>query len=102
MTKEFRRRALRYHDNKVFARAGRLRRSSGLAAIFACLAVAAMQPAAAGKLSITTGVWVGFGSLYLARDLGIFAEQGLDVELSESGGETESIVAAMASGRVSG
>lgn len=56
----------------------------------------------AGKLTISTGVWVGFGTLYLARDLGYFSEQGLDVELTESGGEAEAMLAAMAAGRLSG
>jgi len=36
--------------------------------------------AAEDKLTISTGAWVGYGALYLARDLGYFKEKGLDVE----------------------
>jgi NitT/TauT family transport system substrate-binding protein len=58
-------------------------------------------PAAAGTLSIGHTVWVGYGPLYLARDLGYFKERGLTVELP-SNAETNTSVAAQASGRLDG
>lgn len=71
---------------------------SGLAAILAlCLA----SPAIAGTLTIGHTVWVGFGPLYLARDLGYFKEGGLTLELPTNADISTSL-AAQASGRIDG
>ncbi|MFJ3483126.1 ABC transporter substrate-binding protein [Pseudomonas sp. NPDC090202] len=57
--------------------------------------------AEAGTLSIGHTTWVGYGTLYLARDLGYFKEQGLDVKLSTME-EASMYMAAQASGQLSG
>ncbi|MDW3710771.1 MULTISPECIES: ABC transporter substrate-binding protein [unclassified Pseudomonas] len=57
--------------------------------------------AQAGTLSIGHTTWVGYGTLYLARDLGYFKEQGLDVELTTIE-EASMYMAAQASGKLSG
>lgn len=45
------------------------------------LGLVAPAVADAGTLSIGHTTWVGYGPLYLARDLGYFKEQGLEVNL---------------------
>jgi len=67
----------------------------------AIMMVASVGFAQAGKLSIGHFVWVGYGPLYLARDLGYFKENGLDVDLKVLD-ETSLSMAAQASGRLSG
>ena len=68
-----------------------------------CTALAAgiATGAQAGTLSIGHTTWVGYGTLYLARDLGFFKEQGLDVELTTME-EASMYMAAQASGQLSG
>ncbi|WP_432696393.1 ABC transporter substrate-binding protein [Marinobacterium sp. YM272] len=58
-------------------------------------------PSFAGKLSLGHTTWVGYGTLYLARDLGFFEEQGLELEL-QTIEEASMYMAAAASGRLSG
>ncbi|SDI72950.1 ABC transporter substrate-binding protein [Pseudomonas panipatensis] len=57
--------------------------------------------AQAGTLSIGHTTWVGYGTLYLARDLGYFKEQGLDLQLTPIE-EASMYMAAQASGKLSG
>lgn len=70
---------------------------------FACTAVAAGMAASAQAGTLTLGhtTWVGYGTLYLARDLGYFKEQGLDVEFTVIE-ESAMYMAAQASGKLSG
>ncbi len=67
------------------------------------LSVLAMstQFAHAGKLSIGMTTWIGYGTLYLAKDLGYFKEKGLDVDL-QTIEETAMYMAATASGHLDG
>jgi len=58
-------------------------------------------PVFAGELSLGHTTWVGYGTLYLARDLGYFEEEGLDLEL-QTIEEASMYMAAAASGRLSG
>ncbi|MCY1282109.1 putative aliphatic sulfonates-binding protein [compost metagenome] len=69
----------------------------------ACAALAAGMSATAqaGKLTIGHTTWVGYGTLYLARDLGYFEEQGLDVDFTVIE-EASMYMAAQASGQLSG
>jgi NitT/TauT family transport system substrate-binding protein len=80
-----------------------MRKISGVLSTLAALAVLAgtPSPAAAGKLTLSTGMWVGYGALYLARDLGYFKEAGVEVELLQSE-DPLSFSASLASGAVSG
>lgn len=66
-------------------------------------ALCALGPARAeaGKLAISTGLWVGYGPLYLARDLGYFKENGLEVEITPSDDAMASM-ASLVAGRISG
>ena len=57
--------------------------------------------AQAGTLSIGHTTWVGYGTLYLAKDLGYFKENGLTVELPTIE-ESSMYMAAQASGQLSG
>ncbi|HWV11395.1 MAG TPA: ABC transporter substrate-binding protein [Pseudomonas sp.] len=57
--------------------------------------------AQAGSLTLGHTTWVGYGTLYLARDLGYFKEQGLDVEFTVIE-ESAMYMAAQASGKLSG
>lgn len=70
---------------------------------FACTALAAgmVATAQAGTLSIGHTTWVGYGTLYLARDLGYFKEAGLDLQLTTIE-EASMYMAAQASGKLSG
>lgn len=65
------------------------------------LAVSISSLAQAGTLSIGHNTWVGYGTLYLARDLGYFKELGLNVELTTIE-EAAMYMAAQASGKISG
>lgn len=65
------------------------------------LAVGMAATAQAGTLSIGHTTWVGYGTLYLARDLGYFKEQGLDVDFTVIE-EASMYMAAQASGKLSG
>jgi NitT/TauT family transport system substrate-binding protein len=79
----------------------RLRTASLGAACGAALAAFAPAAAEAGKLSIGHTVWVGYGPMYLARDLGFYKELGLEVELKVVEDSALSM-AAEASGSLSG
>ncbi|WFC64552.1 taurine ABC transporter substrate-binding protein [Pseudomonas sp. REST10] len=70
---------------------------------FACTALAAglAASAQAGTLSIGHTTWVGYGTLYLARDLGYFKDAGLDLQLTTIE-EASMYMAAQASGKLSG
>ncbi len=59
------------------------------------------QLAHAGKLSIGMTTWVGYGTLYLAKDLGYFKEKGLDIDL-QTIEEASMYMAATASGHLDG
>ncbi|MCQ4271532.1 ABC transporter substrate-binding protein [Pseudomonas kuykendallii] len=65
------------------------------------LAMGVATGAQAGKLSIGHTTWVGYGTLYLARDLGYFKDAGLDVELTTIE-EASMYMAAQASGKLTG
>ena len=58
-------------------------------------------PAAAGEISIGHTTWVGYGPLYLARDLGYFKELGLTVDLPVNEEQGDSF-AAQAAGHMDG
>ncbi|RJG12843.1 taurine ABC transporter substrate-binding protein [Pseudomonas cavernicola] len=77
-----------------------LKRSS-LSLATTALAVGVVTGAQAGTLSIGHTTWVGYGTLYLARDLGYFKEQGLDLQLTTME-ESSMYMAAQASGQLSG
>ncbi|MBB2494127.1 ABC transporter substrate-binding protein [Aquipseudomonas ullengensis] len=77
-----------------------LKRTS-LSLLTAALAVGAAASAQAGSLTIGHTTWVGYGTLYLARDLGYFKEQGLDVDFTVIE-ESAMYMAAQASGKLSG
>ncbi|GAB3447697.1 ABC transporter substrate-binding protein [Insolitispirillum peregrinum] len=70
-------------------------------ALAAVLGVAAGASAEAGTISLGHTTWVGYGPLYLARDLGYFKEQGLDLDLQVIE-EASLYMAAAASGKLSG
>jgi NitT/TauT family transport system substrate-binding protein len=74
-----------------------------IARSFACTALAAGMAASAqaGTLSIGHTTWVGYGTLYLARDLGYFKDAGLDLQLTIIE-EASMYMAAQASGQLSG
>ncbi len=61
----------------------------------------ASAPSMAGKLSLGHTTWVGYGTLYLARDMGFFKEEGLEVDL-QTIEESSMYMAAAASGRLDG
>lgn len=65
------------------------------------IAVTVATSAQAGTLSIGHTTWVGYGTLYLAQDLGYFKENGLTVELPVVE-EASMYMAAQASGELSG
>ncbi|HEY1028933.1 MAG TPA: ABC transporter substrate-binding protein [Pseudomonas sp.] len=67
----------------------------------AALAAGMAATAQAGTLSIGHTTWVGYGTLYLARDLGYFKEAGLDLQLTTIE-EASMYMAAQASGKLSG
>jgi NitT/TauT family transport system substrate-binding protein len=57
--------------------------------------------AEAGSISIGMTVWVGYGPLFLARDLGYFKDAGVDVDLNLVDDSTLAL-AAEASGKMTG
>ncbi len=71
------------------------------AAAALALGMTQIAPAQAGTLSIGMTTWVGYGPLFLARDLGYYKDMGLDVDLQiiEEG---SLYMAAMAGGKISG
>ena len=78
-----------------------LRNRFARTALGAGLALGLAATAQAGTLSLGHTTWVGYGTLYLARDLGYFKEQGLDVEFTVIE-ESAMYMAAQASGKISG
>ncbi|GAB4070519.1 ABC transporter substrate-binding protein [Ancylobacter sonchi] len=67
----------------------------------AVLAAAAAQPAAAGKISIGHTIWVGYGPLYLAKELGFFKENGVDADFQVVD-DSALAMAAQAAGKLDG
>lgn len=65
------------------------------------IATGLASTAQAGTLSIGHTTWVGYGTLYLAQDLGYFKEKGLTVKLPTIE-EASMYMAAQASGQLSG
>lgn len=57
--------------------------------------------AEAGKLSIGHFIWVGYGPMYLARDLGFFKDEGVEVDLQVVD-DSSLAMAAQASGKLDG
>ncbi|MFZ7104683.1 MAG: ABC transporter substrate-binding protein [Peptococcaceae bacterium] len=57
----------------------------------ACSKTDNTQPAADGpvKLRLTLPTWVGYGPIYIAKEKGFFAENGLDVEITKIDGLAE-------------
>ena len=76
-----------------------LRTATLLAGLAASLAFTA--PAEAGKIRLGMTTWVGYGPLFLARDLGYFKEAGIEVELKTIE-ESAIYMAAVASGDLEG
>jgi len=69
--------------------------------VLTAIAVGVATSAQAGTLSIGHTTWVGYGTLYLAQELGYFKENGLTVELPVIE-EASMYMAAQASGKLSG
>ncbi|MCB4767563.1 ABC transporter substrate-binding protein [Ancylobacter sp. Lp-2] len=67
----------------------------------AVLTAAAAQPAAAGKISIGHTIWVGYGPLYLAKELGFFKENGVDADFQVVD-DSALAMAAQAAGKLDG
>ncbi|MBS7538931.1 ABC transporter substrate-binding protein [Ancylobacter lacus] len=65
------------------------------------LAAVASQAAFAGKLSLGHTIWVGYGPLYLAKELGYFKENGVDVDFQVVD-DSALAMAAQAAGKLSG
>lgn len=78
-------------------------RSSRLVSIVAGVAavLATSISAQAGTIRLGMTTWVGYGPLFLARDLGYFKDAGLDVELKTIE-ESSIYMAAIASGELDG
>lgn len=77
----------------------KLRRHLKLATAILALGCSAAAQAGEIKLGMTT--WVGYGPLFLARDLGYFKEEGVDVELTIIE-ESALYMAAVAGGTLNG
>ncbi len=76
-------------------------RKAMLAAGVAILAATAGTVAHAGTMKLGMTTWVGYGPLFLARDLGYFKEGGLDITL-EIIEESALYMAAVAAGELDG
>jgi len=74
-----------------------------IAALAAGMALTALSagPAAATEMKLGMTTWVGYGPLFLAKELGYFKDGGLDVEL-EIIEESSLYMASMAAGRLQG
>ncbi|CAE6728976.1 hypothetical protein R69927_01714 [Paraburkholderia domus] len=72
-----------------------------LSTTLAAFATFASPAANAGTLTIAHTTWVGYGTLYLARDLGYFKQEGLDVDLKTID-DASIYMAAQASGKIDG
>ena len=78
-----------------------LKKSAGRAALTFALLASAGSLAEAGTIRIGHTTWVGYGPMYLARDLGYFKDAGLDVDLQVI--EDSSLyMAAAAAGKLDG
>jgi NitT/TauT family transport system substrate-binding protein len=74
----------------------------GLSAALAIgAAFGSSAPASAGEISIGHTIWVGYGPMYLARDLGYFKEEGVDVKFQVVE-DSALAMAAEAGGKLSG
>jgi len=88
-------------ENTEGSKVKRFLNRSGLA-LGAALAAACMAgPASAGEITIGHTIWVGYGPLYLARDLGYFKQGGVDVKLQVVD-DNALAMAAEAAGRMNG
>lgn len=67
----------------------------------AAATVGVAKPAEAGKLTLSMTVWVGYGPIFLARDMGYFKKRGLDVDLKIVSDSSLSM-GAMAAGQIQG
>ena len=67
----------------------------------AAMTALAAGSATAGTISIGHTIWVGYGPLYLARDLGYFKDEGVDVQLQVVDDSTLAM-AAQAGGKLDG
>ncbi|MDX3925779.1 MAG: ABC transporter substrate-binding protein [Shinella sp.] len=76
-------------------------RKAALVAGAAMLALSAGTGAQAGDMRLGMTTWVGYGPLFLARDMGYFKEGGLDVTL-EIIEESSLYMAAVAAGELDG
>ena len=65
------------------------------------MTLAGMGSAHAGKMSLGMTTWVGYGPLFLARDMGYFKEGGLDVDLQVVD-DSAIYMAAVAAGKLDG
>lgn len=72
-----------------------------LAAQIALSALPAAAESAPAEIKIAHATWVGYGPLYIARERGFFADNGLDVELLVIEDESQ-YAAALASGNIDG
>ncbi|BDQ34822.1 ABC transporter substrate-binding protein [Pseudodesulfovibrio portus] len=70
--------------------------------LLACALVLFASTAFAGTpVKVAHATWVGYGPLYIAKDLGYFAEEGLDVDIVIIEDEAQ-YAAALASGNIDG
>lgn len=70
-------------------------------ALAAGVALSAFSVAHAGTMKLGMTTWVGYGPLFLARDMGYFKENGLDVDL-EIIEDSSLYMAAVAAGQLDG
>jgi NitT/TauT family transport system substrate-binding protein len=78
-----------------------LRRGMAVLTCSAALALFSAAEAGAGEISIGHTIWVGYGPLYLARDLGYFKDEGIDVTLQVVD-DSALAMAAQAAGKLDG
>lgn len=78
-----------------------VRKTLVTAAVALCGAAGLSTSASAGTISIGHTTWVGYGPLFVARELGYFKQAGLDVQLTTIE-ESSMYMAAMASNKLSG
>jgi NitT/TauT family transport system substrate-binding protein len=67
----------------------------------AAITAIAAGSATAGTISVGHTIWVGYGPLYLARDLGYFKDEGVDVQLQVVD-DSALAMAAQAGGKLDG
>jgi NitT/TauT family transport system substrate-binding protein len=79
----------------------RARRAAAGMAVAALAGLGFALPAQAGHLTVSMTTWVGYGPMFLARDLGYYKEKGLDVDLRIVSDSTLSM-GAMAAGQIQG